>query len=145
MRLAKPKLLETAGETGEPGRLPRQMGTARNLAAKLLRAALLLAPEASRDWAEAMLHELDSIDGDWPALFWALGCPTAILRQCWRAWSFWLERAIGILLGIRSLEEEKKMNSTKKDAESVVRSWNRACPGSGSVLSRIRSPKYRHP
>jgi len=57
------------------------MGAPRTLAAKLLMAVLRLAPEESRDWALAMLRELDFIEGDWAALFWALGGAAAILRH----------------------------------------------------------------
>jgi hypothetical protein len=34
----------------------------------------------SLDWAYAMLRELDFIESDWEALFWALGSTTAIFR-----------------------------------------------------------------
>jgi hypothetical protein len=57
------------------------MGAPRKLATGLLRAVLRLVPEESRQWATAMLHELDFVDGDWAALFWALGSVTAILRH----------------------------------------------------------------
>jgi hypothetical protein len=96
------------------------MGAVRNLAAKLLRVSLRLAPEASRAWAEAMLHELDYIDGEWAALFWALGGTTAIFRHCLREWSFGLGRVIGSLLGIQSIEGERKMNSTGKKTLGVL-------------------------
>jgi len=62
------------------------MGAPRTLAAKLLRAVVRLAPAQSRDWAAAMLRELDFIEGDWAALFWALGSLAAILRHATTAW-----------------------------------------------------------
>jgi hypothetical protein len=65
------------------------MGMPRKLAAKLLRAAIRLAPPQSREWAAAMLRELDFIEGDWAALFWALGSFGAIFRHAateWRAY-----------------------------------------------------------
>jgi hypothetical protein len=40
------------------------MGAPRTLAARLLRAVVRLAPAESRDWAAAMLRELDFIEGD---------------------------------------------------------------------------------
>ena len=43
------------------------MGAPRKLAAGLLKAVLRLVPEESRQWATAMLHELDFVDGDWAA------------------------------------------------------------------------------
>ena len=57
------------------------MGVPRKLAGALLSGVLRLAPEESRDWASAMLRELDFVDGDWAALLWALGSTTAILRH----------------------------------------------------------------
>src|SRR5271170_7198201 len=64
------------------------MGNARIVARKLLTAVLRSCPEESREWAEAMLRELDFIEGDWAALFWALGGVTAIFRHSGgvRAW-----------------------------------------------------------
>jgi len=62
------------------------MGAPRTLAAKLLRTVVRLAPAESRDWAAAMLRELDFIEGDWAALSWALGSLVAILRHATTAW-----------------------------------------------------------
>jgi len=64
------------------------MGNARAVARWLLTAVLRNCPEDSREWAEAMLRELDFIEGDWAALWWALGGATAIFRHSgWvRAW-----------------------------------------------------------
>ena len=39
------------------------MAMPRRLAAALLRAVLRLAPERSHDWARAMLHEIDHLNG----------------------------------------------------------------------------------
>ena len=68
------------------------MGTPRTLAGKLLRAVVLLAPAESRDWANAMLRELDFIEGEWAALFWALGSATAIFRHAGRNWRKWFQK-----------------------------------------------------
>jgi hypothetical protein len=57
------------------------MSAPRKLAAGLLRAAVRCASDASRDWAQAMLAELDHIESDWAALLWALGSTTAIFRH----------------------------------------------------------------
>jgi hypothetical protein len=62
------------------------MGAPRTLAAKLLRVVVRLAPAESRDWAAAMLRELDFIEEDWSALFWALGSLAAILRHAATSW-----------------------------------------------------------
>jgi hypothetical protein len=39
-----------------------------------------------------MLRELDFIEGDWRALFWAIGGATAIFRQAGRSWRKWFGR-----------------------------------------------------
>jgi DNA segregation ATPase FtsK/SpoIIIE-like protein len=92
------------------------MGAPRTLAAKLLRAVVRLAPAESRDWAAAMLRELDFVDGDWAALFWALGSAAAILRHAASVWRAWLSsnskkeagmntsgrKALGVGLGMLS-------------------------------------------
>ena len=96
------------------------MGAPRSLARKLLRAALQFASPACREWAEAMLSELEYIEGEWPALFWALGCTTAIFRQCVLEWSTQLGNQLGRFLGIRQTKEESKMNSTGKKTLGVL-------------------------
>lgn len=56
------------------------MSAMRRLASRLLRAVLRHAPPDSQGWASAMLRELDFIESDWAAFFWALGSTTAIFR-----------------------------------------------------------------
>ena len=58
----------------------------RILARKLMGAALRHSAPESRDWAKATLRELDFIENDWAALFWALGSTTAIFRHSGRHW-----------------------------------------------------------
>jgi hypothetical protein len=70
-----------------------------------------LAPSGSRDWAQAMLGELDFIRGDWAALFWALGSAAAICRHAASAWR--------TLLKQRKAHEEVRMNNTGKKALGV--------------------------
>jgi hypothetical protein len=84
------------------------MGAPRSWAATLLRAIVRLAPEESREWASAMLAELEFIEGDWAALFWALGSATAILRHAACSWRNWTSR--------RKASEEERMNPTGKKA-----------------------------
>ena len=60
------------------------MSILRQFAIKLLSAVVRTSPEESRDWASAMLRELDFIEGDWAALFWALGSTTVIFRYSGR-------------------------------------------------------------
>jgi len=101
------------------------MGRVRTLAERLLRAMLRHAPEERRAWVEAMLRELDFIGldsewGEWAALSWALGCTTAIFRECVRGWGTWLGKRCLNLLGVQSEKGEKKMNSTGKKTLGVL-------------------------
>jgi hypothetical protein len=101
------------------------MGAPRTFAARLLRAMLSLTPRERRAWVEAMLRELDFIgldqtNGDWAALFWALGCTDAIFRECVRGWGTWLLKQCASLLGIRPIEEGDRMNSTGKKTLGVL-------------------------
>jgi hypothetical protein len=68
------------------------MGTPRRLAARLLEALVHLAPAGSRDWALAMLGELNFIEGEWASFFWAMGGATAILGHAALAPWAWLKR-----------------------------------------------------
>lgn len=68
------------------------MPAIRTLASKVLRAVLRHAPPNSEDWAAAMFCELDYIEGDWAALFWAIGSTTAILRHSIHGWRGWFGR-----------------------------------------------------
>ena len=87
------------------------MGAPRRLAQRLLDAFAILAPPASREWARAMLGELDSIRGDWAALFWAVGGATAICRHMASDWRSWLKR--------RTAKEDVQMNNAGKKAVGV--------------------------
>ena len=60
--------------------MSRVRGFARWLLALLLRCV----PKHCEPWASAMLRELDFIEGDWAAVFWALGSVAAIFRHCGR-------------------------------------------------------------
>jgi hypothetical protein len=53
----------------------------RRLAAKVLRSAVQRSSADSQFWGDAILAELDFIEGDWAALLWALGSTTALLRH----------------------------------------------------------------
>lgn len=88
------------------------MGTPRNLAATLLGAAARYAPPESREWAYAMLRELDFIEEDWPALFWALGSAGAIARHAACNWRSWITN--------EKQTEEGKMNSNGKKIAGVA-------------------------
>ncbi len=71
------------------------MSAARSLASRLLRAVLRYAPAESKEWASAMLRELDFIESDWAALFWAIGSTTAIFRHTGRGLGAWLLKHLG--------------------------------------------------
>ena len=87
------------------------MGAPRRFAQRLLEALVNLAPSGSRDWASAMLRELDFIRGDWAALYWALGSAAAICRHAAKGWRNWFKRQKG--------KEEAKMNNTGKKVVGV--------------------------
>jgi hypothetical protein len=86
------------------------MGAPRQFVGALLRAVLRLAPIESRDWALAMLRELDFIEGEWAALFWGLGSSMAILRHAASGWRGWFRS---------KSNQEAGMNSTGKKALGV--------------------------
>jgi hypothetical protein len=86
------------------------MGAPRKFAQRLLEAVAKLAPATSRDWAQAMLRELDFIGDDWAALFWALGSAAAICRHAAGDWRNWFKRR---------KNQEVQMNCTGKKAVGV--------------------------
>jgi hypothetical protein len=53
---------------------------ARTFASVLLAKAVRYSPGECRVWGEAMLRELDFIDGDWSAVAWAMGSTGTIVR-----------------------------------------------------------------
>ena len=56
------------------------MSTPRRLASRLLHEVARHSSSDSRDWANAMVRELDFIKSDWAALLWALGSTSAIFN-----------------------------------------------------------------
>ena len=57
------------------------MSTVRRLASRLLNGVVQHSSPQSRCWGDAMLRELDFVESDWAALFWALGSTTALCRH----------------------------------------------------------------
>lgn len=53
----------------------------RRVAASLLRLALRVAPQDSFVWGQAVLGELNYVDGDWSALAWAFGGAVVLAKQ----------------------------------------------------------------
>jgi hypothetical protein len=68
------------------GNFERPKSALRRAAQSLLGLAMRLVPENGREWAAAMLHELDFVEGDWAALWWAVGGLTVIARQVAGQW-----------------------------------------------------------
>jgi hypothetical protein len=75
------------------------MSAIRRLASRLLRAVVRHSSCDSQYWASAMLRELDFMESDWAALFWALGGTTAIFRHS-------VPRGLRAYFGKRSHQEE---------------------------------------
>ncbi|QNI30737.1 hypothetical protein H7849_16620 [Alloacidobacterium dinghuense] len=94
------------------------MSRVRGFAKWLLEFVLRSAPRHCEQWARAMLHELDFIEGDWAALFWALGSVAAIFRHCGREL---------VRMGFRR-REEADMKETAKNVGWVF---------AGVVLSAV--------
>jgi hypothetical protein len=68
----------------------------RKLATRLLSTAVRYSSPESRGWGEAMLGELDFVEGDWDALRWTAGSLTALLRHSApRQLDSLLERTVG--------------------------------------------------
>jgi hypothetical protein len=82
---------------------------ARLIASRLLAGIARRARGRSSEWAGAMLAELDFVEGEWRALWWALGGATAILRDSGGAWRWYG----------RKRAEEKRMNDVGKKAIGV--------------------------
>jgi len=53
----------------------------RRLASAILTASVRWAPPGVREWGNAMLREMDFVEGDWAALFWAFGSATALFDR----------------------------------------------------------------
>ncbi len=78
------------------------MTLARKFASGLLRTAIRYSSGESRCWGEAMLRELDFVESDRAALFWAAGSFTALFRHsAQRQLSATLERVLGPAQGPR--------------------------------------------
>jgi hypothetical protein len=74
----------------------------RRLASRLLGAAVRHSSSESQEWARAMLSELDFIESDWAALFWALGSARAIFKYS-------IPRQLHAWLGKRWSQQEGPM------------------------------------
>lgn len=88
------------------------MSLVRRLAVKWLGAVLRNAPPACREWASAMLRELDFIESDWAALRWALGSTAAMFRHSLRRWRAWFRGRGG--------KEETTMKDTAMKVAGVL-------------------------
>jgi hypothetical protein len=90
------------------------MSTPRRLASRLLHFVLRYAPCDTEEWVNAMLGELDFIEGDWSALLWALGSTAAIVKHSACKPRKWFERR-----RVRH-EGEIKMKDVGKKAAGMV-------------------------
>ncbi len=111
----------------------------RRLASGLLHTALRHASVETEDWARAMLRELDFIESDWSALFWALGSVTAIFRHSGREVFRRFRNRMG--------HKEKKMNQTGKNVAGVAAGIGIGCAIAVAViglwmLSRAYFPNF---
>jgi len=116
------------------------MGGPRKFAGALLRAVLRIAPAESRDWARAMLREMDFIEGEWAVLFWALGSTTSILRHAASGWRRWFRS---------KSNQEAGMNSTGRKALGVGLGMLSALALAGCAFAVLRIagtvfPELRH-
>jgi hypothetical protein len=82
----------------------------RRLAVRWLEAIVRNAPPPCREWASAMLRELDFIESDWAALLWAIGSMASISRHWLRVWRVWM----------RGREEEPTMKDTAMKVAGVL-------------------------
>jgi hypothetical protein len=57
------------------------MSMTRRLASRMLTIIIRHSSSESQLWGNAMLRELDFIEGDWAALFWAFGSTAALCRH----------------------------------------------------------------
>jgi hypothetical protein len=57
------------------------MSVPRRVAVRLLRVMIRHSSPGSRTWGDAMLRELDFVEGDWQALLWSLGSAVALVRH----------------------------------------------------------------
>jgi hypothetical protein len=90
------------------------MSAIRSLASRLLRAVARHSSSDSQDWASAMLGELDFIESDCAALFWALGATTAIFRH-------FVPRSLRAYFGKHSKQEEwAALKHIRKNAAGTV-------------------------
>jgi hypothetical protein len=88
------------------------MSAPRRIATGLMRALVQYSSAESREWASAMLQEIDFIESDWEALLWALGCTTAIFRHSSGRISVWVGKQFGF--------EEGTMNDFQTRAIGVI-------------------------
>ncbi len=87
------------------------MGTRRKLAQRILELVQRLAPEECREWVNAMLCELDFVDGEWSALFWATGSCLAVVRHAAFHWRNWVGR--------NTQKQEETVNESGRQAVGI--------------------------
>jgi hypothetical protein len=73
------------------------MSAIRSAASRLLHAVVRHSSGETRSWGHAMLREMDCVEGDWSAFFWALGSTTVLCRL---SVAQQLKRLPGLLSGV---------------------------------------------
>ena len=83
------------------------MSLIRRAASRWLCAVIWRLPAQTQEWGQAMLRENDFVEGDWPALRWALGCMAALCRY-------------SISVELQALHRECRELSLKRVAAGMV-------------------------
>ena len=83
------------------------MSLIRKAASRWLTVMSRYLPAPGREWANAMLREVDFVEGDWPALLWTLGSTAALCRY-----------SISLELGALNKNRREQL-STKRMARSM--------------------------
>jgi hypothetical protein len=83
------------------------MSVIRRAALRWLRAMIRHSPAQSQEWGQAMLREGDFVEGEWPAVRWALGSMAALCRY-------------SISLELRNLHRQCRELSLKRIAAGML-------------------------
>jgi len=97
------------------------MTPVRRLAIKIVDAAVRHAPQANREWAEGVAHELDYIKSDWSALRWAMGSVRVLLVR--RQMMPRLPRTLDVV-------RKMAINNANKSRDGLMVLW---CPTFGGL------------
>jgi len=102
----------------------------RKIARALLEGAVRMAPPHTAEWAQAMLSELDYVEGEWSALIWALGSAAAVVRRSARDWRGWFRQS--------ESNGRQPMNANGKKAIGIVSGALSALALAGCAFALLR-------